>query len=733
MRRALRAAPVLLLIALASAKADPPIVSTRPTDATAAAPKKLPTLDETAIGLADAARNLPAAARLQTTRAALSILLLSRFNRLLPASTSPEQLDELAAAFLTEKPEPLRQAALAKRLPPADSLIFDGSRLAGGNFRNIDAIMGLDGRPIALDRELPAWIVPLEPAAVSALESEKSRFQQNPASAPIADLTNRIYQADVGSNLVADGLFLRPYSGRVDDLYCHLVQDGNRSTPLDFFAILDSLPPRLYSPVSGTTARPSVPAGKVNLSDILTGGSLLAVQKFRSENPKANIRNPFKGFAVRVLPLLGPTLRETPSGQSLRVSRDLMQRTLGNPRRFTPGKVPPLFNDPSRFLGRWADPRYLRAAKSKKNSEASDLLAEIQKIDFETPLPEMSFEPVGNELLGDVPAEAPQEFPEEIAEEDTRDILRDLGLPDRSQLPPEPDPTPQPASSPPVFNADFKPAPPPLEAPPPSSTESLNLVLAQLDSTPTPTPTPEPEPSHPPEPTPVLVQAPEPTPVPTIPPPEEEPPTLAVTTSPTPVTEPPSAVALVEAPTPPVSEVKEVNTVPPSTPVTEPEIPIAKAIPVEPPTETAETLIQEPVAPPPTPAATANRFQVAVLVPTTAQAISYLKTIAASDAALADNQAETNRAECYIRWIGEAVKPFEPELKKNPKSKESEVLENLIRQARNEVVILLKRREDLKEQRLRELDARADARRALETELQTSRRDQLTRLTGTGA
>jgi hypothetical protein len=41
--------------------------------------------------------------------------------------------------------------------------------------------------------------------------------------------------------------------------------------------------------------------------------------------------------------------------------------------------------------------------------------------------------------------------------------------------------------------------------------------------------------------------------------------------------------------------------------------------------------------------------------------------------------------------------------------------------------------DDLKTQRLRELEARAQARQSLEKEIQTTRRDQLTRLAGTGA
>ncbi len=123
----------------------------------------------------------------------------------------------------------------------------------------------------------------------------------------------------------------------------------------------------------------------------------------------------------------------------------------------------------------------------------------------------------------------------------------------------------------------------------------------------------------------------------------------------------------------------------------------------------------------------------AVLTPTTTEAVNYLKTIAANDAALADNLSETARAECILLWIADTVKPFEPELKKHPDSAQSQALDPLIRQATDEVVALRKRRDELQTERLKLLEARQAARQALETEIQTTRRDELTRLIGVGA
>jgi len=152
-----------------------------------------------------------------------------------------------------------------------------------------------------------------------------------------------------------------------------------------------------------------------------------------------------------------------------------------------------------------------------------------------------------------------------------------------------------------------------------------------------------------------------------------------------------------------------------------PEIQVAKAIPVEPINESTI-----PVNP-------SHRFQVAALTPTMTQAVEYLKTIASSDSVLADNMAEFNRTECYIRWLAEAAKPFEAEMARNPESEAAKKIEELMQKALDEVVALKSRRDELKAARLKELEARQAARTALENEIQTTRRDELARLTGVGA
>jgi hypothetical protein len=657
----------------------------------------------TATALALAARNLPDSERLRTTQAALSIILLTKFDRILP-NLPPTTINQLADIFLAENPDPAEQAATAAKLPPADTIIFDGSRLIGGNFRNIDDIIGLGGHPIALDRELPAWLIPLEPSRSQALDSTRGAGWSNQKFAELQSLFSRIHAADVGEHLVADGIFLRPYAGRMDDLYHHLVQQGDRNGQLDYFALLDSLPPRQYSPITGTTARKSVPPLRVNLSNILSGGSLQAIQNFKTENPRANVHNPFKGFAVRTLPYLPDQLRKTAPGSNLKLSGDLMQRAISDPRRFSPGKVPPLFIDPSRFLGQWEDPRFIQVSKKKKASNAA-LLAEIQKVDFDTPLPEMSFEPAGNALLSKSPTGS--------TPNDTNDLLNDLGLPPQAESTTkyEPADSPEPILPPARITEPEAPEPTPLltkPAPPLLDSEPLETPpVFDLTQSPTPEP-PKPETPTAPATSPVVAEQPAQ--------PLTSPPLALATPTPQPLK--PSAIAVIppQEATPPQTPQQET---PAPTPAPQKEPQVARAIPVNPPAESREY--------------STSSYQVAVLTPKANEAIDYLKKIAASDISLSNNLAAARRADCVIRWLGDAVKPFEPLLTRSPEGPEARTLEPLLVQARDEVVALLKDREDLQSSLMQELKSRQSARQSLEKEIQTTRRDELTHRIGTGA
>ena len=680
MRRIFSAALISLIFSTGSRAQIPenfePIVHTGPTRDAAPSPSS------TSLALALAARDLPAAKRTQVTQAALSIILLTKFNRLLPPSLSPQDLDRLSRIFISTSTNEADQDSAAQNLPPADTLIFDGSKLSGGNFRFIDAIIGMDGQPIAFDRQLPAWIIPLTFSAAKGLSSSQQNFANQPKNAELAELTNRIYQVNIAPYLAADGVFLRPYAGRIDDLYYHFAQSPDPKHSLNYFALLDSLPPRQYSPITGTKSPQDVPPSRVNLSDILSTGSFAAIQRFRKENPQQNIRNPFKGLAVRILPLLDEAIQKEKPGEEWQISRETLRRAMNDPRRFTPEKVPPIFNDPSRFLG-WIDPRYTRVSKKKKTPDP--LIEEIQKIDFETPLPEMTFDHAGNELLQ---ANDLSGTPRELTEEEANAaLLSDLGIPAQppSQVKNQSQPNPNP--------------PPPL--------------ILEDDTT-----------------TPYLI------------------PEAPIASTKLPSSSDLQKNAHVEALRDPVSNLVESITAntPPQTD-SKPDIATLEITPSSPDSTALPPSITAPLPPAQSsttgfitempaervPETRSGTYQVAVLAPTALEAIDYLKKIAASDLALSENLAESKRSECLIRWLGNLVQPYESTLSDRSPSPEAQRIAPHVREARDEVVGLLKRREALQSTLINELQNRSNTRKALENEIQTTRRDQLAKLTGVGA
>jgi hypothetical protein len=117
-----------------------------------------------------------------------------------------------------------------------------------------------------------------------------------------------------------------------------------------------------------------------------------------------------------------------------------------------------------------------------------------------------------------------------------------------------------------------------------------------------------------------------------------------------------------------------------------------------------------------------SHYQVAVLTPTVREAIDYLNAIAANDIELSNNLAEYRRSECYIRWLGEALRAVAT--RSNPE------LDPLLALTREELVSLLERRDTLKTERIKTLTARHEVRDKLEKEIQTTRRDRFSQLAG---
>ena len=289
--------------------------------------------------------------------------LLTRHGRLLPESFPADERKRLAAALPAA--DPASEAALEKLLatfPHADALVFDGRRYAGANLRSIDPILGFSGRPIAFDRALPALLVPLSPRAETALAVQQAAFQADPATSEIRADANHEHGTGAAALMLGDGQFLRGYSGRFDDLYFHLFQNGNGASALAFCALADGLVERVYQPVTGIRRAGSQPPAAFDLDDILSDGGKTAVFRYL-RTQSAHASEPFQRFAFRVLPTIVAKARTLPPGARFTASHAEILQALRARQHLYPTQVPPLYRSPDRFLG-WAGSFFMPVANN---------------------------------------------------------------------------------------------------------------------------------------------------------------------------------------------------------------------------------------------------------------------------------------------------------------------------------------------------------------------------------
>jgi hypothetical protein len=565
-------------------------------------------------------------------RPILSLVFLSEHNRLLPRDADSILLKTLAAQYLAV-PADTRGSDL---LPPSDHRFFDGTSLSGGNFAALDPLVGRNGLPVAFDRQLPILLVPLKEAEVPILEKVRTTFQSRPESESIRTRTNRLLQADVGTTLAEDGCILRPYAGKLDDLYFHLFQEGDAASQTNFHALIETLPERTYHPTAGIGAPASIPPIWFSLSDILSGGGLAAFQKYTAEHPESKLRNPFTGIALHLLPMLDPTPRA--SGSSISVTHEIMRRALQSSKRFSAPEVKPLFRDPGRFLGD-ATPRYFPVKNGPTLTR--------EQVETELALPQSLEDPAANEAFrGPVYWENPENNP---------------------LLPSAPNRL-VPASP---SGKTLPPAGPSKKSVP----SSLPPTEAIRPSIPRPTAPSKPQPAMPDL---------------------ERTPAKALEAPPAAASPPKTAVQNRSTETPPASQV-----------------PAVRALPVEPlpvdqsrtatPRETRKREL-DPSEDPSLPTYRPKpRFSVAVLLPTVAQAETYIQGIATNDAKLQAGLREENHAVCKARWLLEALGSLEtvaPELAQSHQSRvllEVGALRSRILHLRAERNNLLQKRDALRE------------------------------------
>lgn len=317
--------------------------------------------------------------------------VLLRFDRLVPPNVPPEEITALASTFAepatAERDTALK--AMTAGYPAADDLSFDGEKYSGGNFAFIDSMIGMTGRPIALDRALPMWLVPLSPAGETALTTLHDKFQAAKSSATVMGATARLLApagGDAGAAvtlLFADGSYVRSYCGRFDDLYFHLYQNGNGLSAVAFQAIADGLTLRRYHPLAGLVPAALAPEARFDLSDILSNGGRAAIGKWEASQGDLSGRA-LATFSYRILPHISARLAAARPGTSITVSQQEFVQALSSRRTLYPVGVPPLYRSAARFFG-FNPGRLLAVADHSSPAVSKD------QMDALYPLPEPEF------------------------------------------------------------------------------------------------------------------------------------------------------------------------------------------------------------------------------------------------------------------------------------------------------------------------------------------------------
>lgn len=308
---------------------------------------------------------------LEVRRPLVAWALLEQCGRLLPDDCPAEKIEELAAA-LAQGADP----AGLEKLPPADDLVLMDGRLQGGNFKFFDYLVGIDHRPLALDRNLPVVVVPLGKDATDTMEKRKFEFQTSAETGLIRAREDRFHMQKVSKMFVADGLAMRPYAGRADDWYYRLVQEGTPYTQLQFYAMIEGWPDRAYHPLTGMGASESAPPVWFNTSDLLSHHALSAVRTAIAAGADLK-RNPFEGLALRVLPYCEREFSQLETGVELGVPPNALAQARTRGSRLAPPTVSPIFHDPSRFLGMLERNEWIQARNPLPSSSVPALEPEL--------------------------------------------------------------------------------------------------------------------------------------------------------------------------------------------------------------------------------------------------------------------------------------------------------------------------------------------------------------------
>lgn len=248
-----------------------------------------------------------------------------------------------AAAAMAKRIMLERYAAILQKHPngretvePAYGRTFDGTSFSGGDLGNIDAVVGINGVPVSMDRQLPVSVVPVSAAHLPALQSYQGSMGSSltqllnsflPFNVRNSSLSSLISQmlGRLGGSMMGNGIFMRDYAGRADDGYAY---SYGQTDPLLRMAYWASRQASGYDPLMGVVGDPAMTAGGM-FNDALTRGQYRAVDQYLRANGMDAAANPYSTFSGDIVGTALQQARATRVGERLAVTPEQVEAYRG--------------------------------------------------------------------------------------------------------------------------------------------------------------------------------------------------------------------------------------------------------------------------------------------------------------------------------------------------------------------------------------------------------------------
>ncbi|MDE1171779.1 MAG: hypothetical protein PW734_11325 [Verrucomicrobium sp.] len=219
--------------------------------------------------------------------------------------------------------------ATTLRYDPTDNNGNGG--FSGGNLQFMDNLIGARGVPLGMDDQPPVILIPLtktqaaqfapytgKPSTTHYVSGPAMYFGNMPVDTAMqAIISNSLSTtaAEMATNQVGDGVFVRPYEGAHDDMYAAVGGSALGANSMNYYANCEN-----YHPMVGHA---TTDIGKWNsnmLSNILSNNQFAAVSSYLMGFEQGLSDNPYSNFGRDMASTAIAMMGQVPMGQPLQLT-----------------------------------------------------------------------------------------------------------------------------------------------------------------------------------------------------------------------------------------------------------------------------------------------------------------------------------------------------------------------------------------------------------------------------